>query len=722
MSRKPSEPGSKQAHRTISVQRLWAFRLAAIVLGPALLLSTIEIGSRVLGIGAPASFFVTMKIDGERRVVNNPSFTKKYFGRRLTRPSVPFNLPANKDPRVLRIFVLGGSAARGFPEPAFGMARQLDVLLQHAYPAAKFKVVNAAITAINSHVVREIAQDCARLEPDLFVVYLGNNEVVGPFGPGTVFTPLSQNRNFIHASIALRSTRTVQLAEMAINSLSTRVRPPRQWNGMEMFLKNQVAAGDKRLETMRAHFHANLSDICDTARTAGIPVALCTVGVNEHDCAPFASTHGRPLTRAELDCWTGHFRAGERFRKTHQYQAAVESFEAAMQIDNRHADLVYQAAVCHSTIGNHATARQLFATAVTLDTLRFRADEEINRVIRSVADAKRSEGVKLVNVEQALREYTPRETPGRELFYEHVHLRFAGNYVVAKTLLVGLQDLLPDAITSNGEPPILTEDICRRELAFSSFEQLQALETIQTVATRPPFTSDFHKSEGQTLKLEFEQVAKQAETVPLNAHLDVHAAAVAAENSHWMLHDRYAQILFRYARDLPAAEAQWRAAWRQVPHSFDVNHQLAVTLAAQQRPAEAIPFFAQALSAGLESPSVMLNAARTLGTQGDFKRAAALVRRAQLLRPAEAAPHLVWADLQTKRGDFDQAIESYQRALELKPNDAPVHSAMANLLAVVGKRAESIVSCRRAVKAAKLTGKTAFAEQIQLQLQKVMEE
>ena len=50
----------------------------------------------------------------------------------------------------------------GDPEPAFGAGRYLEALLRERFPARKFEVVNVAITAINSHVIRAIARDCAR--------------------------------------------------------------------------------------------------------------------------------------------------------------------------------------------------------------------------------------------------------------------------------------------------------------------------------------------------------------------------------------------------------------------------------------------------------------------------------------------------------------------------------------------------------------------------------
>ena len=43
------------------------------------------------------------------------------------------------------------------------------------------------MTAINSHAILPIARECARRDGDLWIIYMGNNEMVGPFGAGTVF-------------------------------------------------------------------------------------------------------------------------------------------------------------------------------------------------------------------------------------------------------------------------------------------------------------------------------------------------------------------------------------------------------------------------------------------------------------------------------------------------------------------------------------------------------
>ena len=45
-------------------------------------------------------------------------------------------------------------------------------------------MINTAISAVNSHVMLPVAKACLEYDPDFLVVYMGNNEVAGPFGAG----------------------------------------------------------------------------------------------------------------------------------------------------------------------------------------------------------------------------------------------------------------------------------------------------------------------------------------------------------------------------------------------------------------------------------------------------------------------------------------------------------------------------------------------------------
>jgi len=86
-----------------------------------------------------------------------------------------------------RTAVFGESAALGDPAPSYGAGRYLQAMLSEQFPDEKFEVVNVSITAINSHAILPIARECARQQGDFWIIYMGKNEMVGPFGAASVF-------------------------------------------------------------------------------------------------------------------------------------------------------------------------------------------------------------------------------------------------------------------------------------------------------------------------------------------------------------------------------------------------------------------------------------------------------------------------------------------------------------------------------------------------------
>src|SRR6202044_244084 len=194
--------------------------------------------------------------------------------------------------------VLGESAAQGVPMPAFGFAPQLRAQLRARYPGREIEVINTGIVAINSHVVYQIARELSRFSPDLFVVYMGNNEVVGPYGPGCAYLSEMPPLWAIRLSVFIRSTRTGQLLASLLGRLAGGGKGPAQWGGMAMFVNNSVRGDDPRLATVYRNFESNLRDIIGVATAAGARTVLCTVASNLKDCAPFLSLHRPGLTEA----------------------------------------------------------------------------------------------------------------------------------------------------------------------------------------------------------------------------------------------------------------------------------------------------------------------------------------------------------------------------------------------------------------------------------------
>jgi hypothetical protein len=188
----PGKPGARTpeiqrpAEVLISPAKRWWFRLL-IVVGPLLLLVVLELGLRLAGCGYPTAFFLNYRQGDRPMLTDNPKFGWRFFPSEVARAPWPLFLAARKPPGTVRIFVLGESAAMGDPEPSYGFARQLGQILQARHPDQTIEIVNAAMTAINSHVIREIARDCGPREGDFWLVFAGNNEVIGSYGAGTEF-------------------------------------------------------------------------------------------------------------------------------------------------------------------------------------------------------------------------------------------------------------------------------------------------------------------------------------------------------------------------------------------------------------------------------------------------------------------------------------------------------------------------------------------------------
>lgn len=446
-------------------------------------------------------------------------------------------------------------------------------MLQDRYPAVNFELITAATAAINSHVVLEIARDCARHQPDLFIVYLGNNEVVVPYGAGTVFAPLSSNLSFIRIQIALRATRLGQLLTNLLESIGIARGSPQFWGGMEMFLREQVPADDRRLRTVYHHFRRNLEDISDLAKKDGPKIIFCTVASNLKDCPPFASQHRRDLSETDKRTWDDIYQQGVVHESAGNYAQAIECYLAVIKIDNHYADLWFRLGRCYWAMGEFDKARDSYISAEELDTLRFRAENQINKIIRDVAGGREADGVYLVDAVESFKNSSPHGVPGEELFYEHVHLNFSGNYLLAKTIFCQVEHILPQWVAmrkarSSPAESVLTEAQCAQRLAYNDWTGYNiAYAVLNAHLKQAPFTNQIYHDE-QVRQFEQKLRALKAGLTP-EALKDIAAQyrqAIEHEPADWMLRWQYALLLVNLKEDIAAAE-QYRSVLKRLPPS-----------------------------------------------------------------------------------------------------------------------------------------------------------
>ncbi|MDE3066692.1 MAG: tetratricopeptide repeat protein [Verrucomicrobiota bacterium] len=734
--RKPKAPPSPAANPpgraasaippAVAGWKLWAFRLLAAVGAPAICLALLELILRLAGFGYPTAFLLPSSHDGRKTFIENNRFGWRFFGPQMARLPDPFSIPQIKPPGTVRIFVFGGSAAFGDPQPQFGLPRMLQALLSLRHPGVHFEVVNAAMTAINSNVVLPIARDCAGAGGDLWVIYLGNNEVVGPFGAGTVFGSEAPPLPLISATLALKTTRVGQ----ALDALRRRIEKPpldkSEWGGMEMFLHRQVRADDPRMAAVYDHFARNLEDILRAGERRGVGIVLSTVAVNLKDCAPFGSEFQPGLSAPDQARWKEWYQQGVAAEQAGQNQTAETFFKEAGQIDGTVADLRFRQGDCALALDRIPEAQRDFRAARDLDTLRFRCDSRLNELIRQAATSQRDRRVLLADAALVFAEQSPDGLPGGNFFYEHVHLNFDGNYLLAKTIAAQLEKLLPASIKSRpaAARPWPSEADCARRLAWSDWDQARALADIFTRLTDPPFTGQLnHDAQVRQVKTLMEKLAPATRPAGLRRALTDCEQAVAAAPGDPAL---YAQLaaLQQAAGDLAAASA---AAQRQVallPSSSVGWAQLGFLLAQQQHYEQAIPALRRAFELDPQNVWALQNLAESLlkldrraAAIREFRRALAVNPRfglawlglgqaleaagetnqaEQCYRQALANPIHRAAELTElarfcqSRGWFEAAATNYESAIRLSPLDPALRIAAGQCLAALGRQPDAV--------------------------------
>ncbi|SPE60863.1 conserved hypothetical protein [Verrucomicrobia bacterium] len=662
----PNSPGSR-----------WR-RLGLAVLIPLFVLGLLEFGLRVAGYGYRTAFFLRVNDNGREMLTANPKFGWRFFPAAVARAPRPLYLAARKPPDTVRIFVFGESAAMGDPEPAYGFARQLERVLQARHPEQKVEVVNAAMTAINSHVIREIAADCKRRQGDFWLVFAGNNEVIGPFGAGTVFGRPAPSLAAVRLILALKRTRLGQLLEQ----LTRRASEPANWEGLEFFLKSQLARDHPRLKTVYASFAGNLGDIADFGERSGATVLLATIPVNLRDCPPFASQHRADLRPEQLADWRRLFSIGAQAQAAGRFDEALSDYHQAGEIDDGFAQLVFQRASCEMELNQPAAAGTDFRLARDLDTLRFRADSRINEISRRTAAAK---GVSLIDAEEELARHAE-----ENIFYDHVHFNFTGNYRLALLFAEELEKRWPGARTN--QSPWLAEAEVAQRLAYTGFDERRVGEEMRARLQQPPFNaqSNFRARDERW----------QARLVALSAapagYVSNYEAAVAQAPEDWLLRANFARVLDE-AGDNSGAARQWAEVSRLLPHSAEgwANQGRFARLSGDT--ARAKYFLQEALKQQPDSVETRTEFGILEASLGENESARRQFHEVLRLQPGFSAARVNLGLLLAHEGNVAGASAEYREALRWSTNSVGARINLANLLAAHGQRGEALTLYEQAI-------------------------
>lgn len=688
----------------MALPRRWAVRGVLGFVGAVVLLVVVEAGLRVADYGFPTAFFQRQADGGAR---DNPSFGCRFFPPRMARMPDILQVSSATD-KTFRVAILGGSAAMGEPLPEFGPARRLQAMLEAALPDKRVEVLNAAMTAIDSSVVREIAGDLFGLQPDVVILYLGNNEVVGPFGPAAGGGPLALRAGFTRLRVLATRLRLTQGIRRAMG-WGAQADP---WMGMERLEGRAIASDDPRLEAVAERFEANLRAIVRAARKAGSRVIICTVPVNLCDLPPFESVGG--------DANDPAFRSALGLLDDRRWPEAADAFRAWSDEHPRHAEGWFRWAQCLDPLGRTNEAYAAYARARDEDALRFRADSRIQAALRRIGGVS---DVELLDIEAMARGWGPGSAPGNTVFCDHVHFTPEGAHRLAAAWCAAILGK-PCSSPSSGAVD--------RRLLWTPLARWDFLDTLRDRFGRFPFRgqagwrkrlvdreSACGNAAAAVQRMRPEDVARQAALViashPDDARLPVVAGSAllqlggpslaepllrqAAERWPYRL-DVQGQLALmegmrgRPERGLAAIES---ARARPVELAIPVLTHIARMLDAQGRGCEALPFVERAARLAPNALDIGLLKASLLASCGRIGEADAVLGAWSARRPDRPEPVEDRAALLLLRGEVEQALRLLDDLMTRFPDRAALRLKRALALLRIGEHDQALRCLDRAV-------------------------
>jgi tetratricopeptide (TPR) repeat protein len=466
------------------------FFRAALFLIPLIVLLGVEIALRLFNYGANLDLFITLEKNAAYWITN-PQIGRRYFLNKNFLPATSYDAFRKQKPtNAYRIFVLGESAAAGFPYFNNGsFSRLLRTRLQARHPNKIIEMVNLGLPAVSSYTLLDLADELVNYQPDAVLIYAGHNEFYGALGSASTES-FGQARWVIKLYLRLQHLKLVQLLRQTIFALRTQT--PSAMDGDRTTLMARMA-GQKQIpyrselynKTLQT-FRDNLAEIIQILQGRGVKIMLSELVSNVGDQRPFVSIFDDKTNRRK---WQAHFDRGAALAQAGSYDAALSAFQQAAQLNEAPAILHFEIAKCLMKLNRSAEAQTEFLKAKDFDALRFRASENLNQVVR---DLSAKFNVPVVPMAKMFADASPHGIVGNNLLLEHVHANVQGYFLMAKAFDENMKrhHFVP---TERDEQLLPADSVFWQQRGVTELDEELARLRIQVLVSNWPFQPEAQK-------------------------------------------------------------------------------------------------------------------------------------------------------------------------------------------------------------------------------------
>jgi tetratricopeptide (TPR) repeat protein len=587
--------------------------------------------------------------------------------------------PKRKSGNSYRIFCMGGSTTYGrpyFDEVSF--CGWLRVYLKAADPTRNWEVVNAGGVSYASYRVAKLMNELKDYQPDLFIVYSGQNEFLEQRSYGRL---MKLPPWVINLDATLSGTRTYTVIKKAIEpllpeSIGDAQQLYKMTGEVEEVLNHTIGPqsyhrDDQLKRQIMTHFRLNLIRMVKIARSVDANILFVQPAVNLKDMSPFKSEHREGLDPQALRRWDALYQRGMELDTSGKTDEALQAYRQALDFDDRYADLLYRIGQDLFRLKRYDEAQQAFQRAVDEDVAPLRILEPMQRIIEQVAAQER---VPVVDFRAILRKaYLSKygyAVFGKEFFRDHVHTNIEGYRLLGLALFDELTD----------------EGVVKPEASWTTARR-EAVEKEHLANLDPLLEGKAMLNLGKVL----DWAGKFQEAY------GAYQWALAILGPSPMLYDSLATcsfILKKYDDTLYYLD-QTLTLYPEIPGT---HYRRAIALGMQGKTDAAIEECKRELAANPGNPNVHYALANLYADKGEVAAAIEEFQTTLRLKPADAPAHVKLAILLIGQERYDEALPQVQEALRIDPKEHHAHTALGLILKHQGKASEAITQFSAALR------------------------
>jgi tetratricopeptide (TPR) repeat protein len=560
-----------------------------------------------------------------------------------------------------RVFCIGGSTTYGRPyDDPESFCGWLRAYLNAADPARDWEIINAGGVGYASYRVTRLMNELVQYQPDLFIVYSGQNEFLEQRSYGRL---IELPAWLVNLNAALSGTRVYTAMSKVIAAAQSdspgQAKERYSLHGeVDAILNHTIGPKSYHRDDVlkghiMTHYRLNLRRMVRIARQADAGIMFVRPAINLRDMSPFKSEHTPGLGEQARNDWQVLYERAKSLEESGDYRGALTAYRQAMEIDDRHAGLHYRAGSSLFSLGEYGEAEKAFRRAVEEDIAPLRIVQPMQQAVVEVAAA---EQVPLVDFPGILRsaylDQYGHAVFGREIFVDHVHTNMEGYR------LLGLA---------------LFDELVRHEIAQpdASWDALRR-EAVRQEVIGNHDTGD----EGHAL-------AKLAKVLAwagkFTEAYDLFRQAVDILGPSPMLYEQLARTAYALG-DQDTAIRHLQELLELFPAASGVHPKLAVMQAARGETDVAISHCRLELLLNPGDHNVTAMLAELLERQGNDDEARRQYERALQLNPGMVRTRVKLAWLLMRQGQDDEALLHAREALQGNPDHAQAHNVLGLIL------------------------------------------